>query len=212
MHCPKLIVQRILFFVCKTYCRLKGVQLGQNCIIGGLPIILRKNGGKIILGDDVTIHSHYIFNPLIVHRSTLCAETRDACIHFGEHSGGSGISIICSAGVSVGKHTIIGAGTVIDDKKHHQFTKEHGWTKVCSDTAKSIRIGNYCYIGMRSLILKGVTIGDYCVVSAGSVISEDVPTGYLAEGNPATLHPLPERLRTRPDGTIVPLGEMGGNK
>jgi acetyltransferase-like isoleucine patch superfamily enzyme len=32
-----------------------------------------------------------------------------------------------------------------------------------------IRIGNKCWIGMRSIILKGVELGDGCVVGAGSV-------------------------------------------
>lgn len=48
---------------------------------------------------------------------------------------------------------------------------------------------------MGSIILKGVTIGDNCVIAAGSVITKDVPAGHLAQGNPATYTPLPERLR-----------------
>lgn len=131
----------------------------------------------------------------------------NARIEFHEHSGASGAVIVCADSVTIGKYTIVGAGTIIDDKKHHSFSKEYGWKKVCSDVAQPIRIGNFCYIGMKCIILKGVTIGDYCVISAGSVITEDVPTGYLAQGNPAKLYPLPERLRTRPDGSVVPLGE-----
>src|SRR5579871_3041917 len=37
------------------------------------------------------------------------------------------------------------------------------------------RIGSYCLIGARSIILPGVTIGDHCIIGAGSVVMTNVP-------------------------------------
>jgi acetyltransferase-like isoleucine patch superfamily enzyme len=47
------------------------------------------------------------------------------------------------------------------------------------------RIGKYCYIGARSIIMPGVTIGDHCIVGTASVVMKDVPSNSLVVGNPA---------------------------
>lgn len=54
-------------------------------------------------------------------------------------------------------------------------------------TARSIRIGNGCWIGASSRILGGVTIGDGAVVAAGSVVIRDVPANTLVAGVPAVI-------------------------
>lgn len=46
------------------------------------------------------------------------------------------------------------------------------------------RIGRYCQIGARSVIMPGLTIGDHVVIGAGSVVTKDVPPGCVVVGNP----------------------------
>lgn len=53
------------------------------------------------------------------------------------------------------------------------------------DTAASITVGNYVWIGARSVILQGVTIGEGAVIAAGSVVTRDVPPYTVAAGVPA---------------------------
>ncbi|MBQ4153928.1 MAG: acyltransferase [Clostridia bacterium] len=53
------------------------------------------------------------------------------------------------------------------------------------DIFGKVKIGNNCFIGVRSIILKGVTIGDNCVIGAGSVVTKDIPAGSVACGVPA---------------------------
>lgn len=53
------------------------------------------------------------------------------------------------------------------------------------DTAASITVGDYTWIGARSIILQGVTIGEGAVIAAGSVVSRDVPPYSIAAGIPA---------------------------
>jgi acetyltransferase-like isoleucine patch superfamily enzyme len=48
-----------------------------------------------------------------------------------------------------------------------------------------VEIGNNCFIGMHSTILKGVHIGDNCIIGANSLVNRDVPSGYVVAGNPA---------------------------
>jgi len=53
------------------------------------------------------------------------------------------------------------------------------------DVAKSIVVGDYVWIGGRSIILPGVTIGAGAVIGAGSVVCRDIPEWTIAVGNPA---------------------------
>lgn len=53
------------------------------------------------------------------------------------------------------------------------------------DTAASITVEDYVWIGARSIILQGVTIGEGAVVAAGSVVSKDVPKYSIVAGVPA---------------------------
>ena len=49
------------------------------------------------------------------------------------------------------------------------------------------RIGRYCFIGARSVILPGIEIGDGSVVGTGSVVTRNVPPHCVVAGNPARI-------------------------
>lgn len=53
------------------------------------------------------------------------------------------------------------------------------------DTARSVVIGKYVWIGAGATILPGVTIGDGAVVAAASVVTRDVAAYAIVAGNPA---------------------------
>lgn len=48
-----------------------------------------------------------------------------------------------------------------------------------------IMVGDYVYIGVRSIILPGVTIGNNCIIAAGSVVTKNVPDNSVVGGIPA---------------------------
>ena len=50
--------------------------------------------------------------------------------------------------------------------------------------AADIHIGNNVWIACNTVIIDGVRIGDNVVIGAGSVVTKDIPSGYLAYGNP----------------------------
>lgn len=50
------------------------------------------------------------------------------------------------------------------------------------------RIGDYCWIGMNSVIMPNTVLGDFTIVQAGSVVKDSFPEGYcVIGGNPAAL-------------------------
>ena len=48
-----------------------------------------------------------------------------------------------------------------------------------------INVGNYVYIGVRSIIMPGVNIGNNCIIAAGSVVTKDVADHSVVGGVPA---------------------------
>lgn len=48
-----------------------------------------------------------------------------------------------------------------------------------------IVIGDYVFVGLKSIILPNVHIGNHVVIGAGSVVTKDIPDNSVAVGNPA---------------------------
>lgn len=64
-------------------------------------------------------------------------------------------------------------------------------------SAGEVVIGNNCFIGMHTTILKGVHIGDNCIIGANSLVNKDISAGYVAAGNPAKLIMTVEEYRKK---------------
>ena len=52
---------------------------------------------------------------------------------------------------------------------------------------KTTKIGSYCLIGARSIIMPGIKIGDHCIVGAGAIVMSNVPSHSVVMGNPARI-------------------------
>lgn len=98
-------------------------------------------------------------------------------------------------GVHIGEGTAVSFGATI--LSHDYIRRMH------VDT----RIGKFCQIGARSIIMPGISVGDHSIVAAGAVVVKDVPPHTIVGGNPAKV--LREgietvhwgRLREFDDGT-----------
>lgn len=100
---------------------------------------------------------------------------------------GSGVTIRCYNGITIGDYTRVVGGCVIMDTNVH-YTK-NTLTGAVSRISKPIIIGKYCWINMGTVISKGTVIPDHVIVARNSYLSKDYsmfckPASFLA-GSPA---------------------------
>lgn len=170
-------------------CRLLGVRLGRNVTAHGPVGLLRWPGGRIAINDNVSIISSW-------RRATACAlafPTRlrvfgpGAAIEIGAGSQLSGSSITArSTLISIGRQVLLAPNCIIVDSDFHApWPAEKRATEPGLENDASVSIGDYAWIGMNSIILKGVHIGKGAIIGAGSVVTGDIPDNCMACGVPA---------------------------
>ena len=178
----------------RWYARMRRATLHDSVMMNGRPLVRCCRGAELILHEGVKINTSVNSNPVIGRtRTSLCAMTPGARLEIGPHVGMSGVCICAANSVTIGEHTIIGADALITDTDFHKPLPAWKWSNDARGASKPVRIGRGCFIGARAIILKGVTLGDGAVVAAGAVVTRDVPTEYLAIGNPAQNHRLSDR-------------------
>ena len=79
-------------------------------------------------------------------------------------------------GIEIGDYTRVARGVGIISANHSVYDY------LRHEQCGPIRIGNYCWIGMNSIILPGVRLGNHTVVGAGAVVTKSFPEGYCVLG------------------------------
>lgn len=89
--------------------------------------------------------------------------------------------VLDAAKVTVGANTIFGPGVQLYTATHPLEMEDRKTLQL----AKSITIGENCWIGGNAIILPGITIGNNVVVGAGAVVTKNVSDNCVVVGNPA---------------------------
>ncbi len=79
----------------------------------------------------------------------------------------------------IGNHVDIASEVMIYNSEHNHNAPDFG------AISAPVTIGDYVFIGPRSIILPGVTIGKGAIVAAGAVVTKDVPPMTVVGGVPA---------------------------
>jgi acetyltransferase-like isoleucine patch superfamily enzyme len=83
--------------------------------------------------------------------------------------------------VIIGDYTQVGPNVGI-------ISSNHKLTNYTETISNEIQIGDYCWIGMNSVIMPGVKLGDFTTVAAGSIVNKSFEEGHcLIAGSPAKL-------------------------
>ncbi|KZL89722.1 acyltransferase [Clostridium magnum] len=171
----------------KIFMKLNGVTFGKNLNLFGVPVIFKKSGSVLKIGDNCSIKSSFLSNLVgLSQRTIIVTRTKEAKIEIGNNVGISGATIYARKGISIGDNTLIGGNVKILDNDFHPIELE-ARNRDDKDMirSKEVIIGKSCFIGCNALILKGTRIGDGSVVGAGSVVSGKFGSGVIIAGNPA---------------------------
>ncbi len=157
-----------------------GTIIGSECTIGDFSIL-----EKVVIADDVVIHSHSVLNDARLetgvqvgpfahlHNQTIVGahsvvgnflEVKKSII--GAHTKAKHLSYLGDA--IIGDSVNIGAGTIVCN--HNGVAKN---TTTINDNA---------YIGSDTVLVAPVTVGKGAMTAAGSTITQDVPAESLAIG------------------------------
>ncbi len=173
----------------KVFMKINKVSYGKNLNLYGIPIVYKKNGSILNIGENCTIKSSFISNLVgINHKTIIVTRTDEAKITIGNNVGISGATIYARKGVEIGDNTLIGGNVKILDNDFHplEIDKRNSDNKEFI-RSKEIKIGDNCFIGCNAIILKGTVIGDGCVIGAGSVVCGTFPRNVVIAGNPAKI-------------------------
>lgn len=167
------------------------LQYRKHIWFRGFSVIYAFKGNKITFDttrEKINIFSHPFSNMIgLSQRCILVAKGGD--IHIGSGVCMSGSTIYSMESITIGRNTDIGAGCKIIDNDFHPlpYSQRHPVEQFDKVKKKPIVIGEGCFIGANSIILKGTTIGKNVVVGAGSVVSGTFPDNVIIAGNPAKI-------------------------
>ncbi|MDR1776272.1 MAG: acyltransferase [Desulfovibrio sp.] len=169
--------------------KILGVEVGAGVTAHGPVGLLRWPGGSIRIGAGVSLISSW----RRATAATTGAPVRlrvfgpGAAIEIGEGAQLTGCSLTArSTRIVVGRGVLLAPNCVVVDSDFHApWPPERRADAPGYENDAPVTIGDYAWIGMNSILLKGVTVGEGAIVGAGSVVSRDVPPHSLACGVPA---------------------------
>ncbi len=129
-------------------------------------LITADRTGRITAGDEVSVRER-----------ALISAVKGGNISIGDGCGiGLDCKIVSHEKIDIGKNTILAPGVLIYDHDHKYGicgVKKHEFVN------SPIKIGENCWIGAYSVILRGSSIGNNCVIAAHSVVKGNVPDGSV---------------------------------
>jgi acetyltransferase-like isoleucine patch superfamily enzyme len=175
---------------CRIYLRFLKTQRGvqfSSLRLRGVPIIDARNGGRIVIGENVLLNSQNIgYHVNLYGPVKLFADRPGARIEIGENTRIHGSCIHAFESVSIGRNCLIAANCQIIDANGHELSFRDVDDRLNTiDAPQPVEVMDSVWIGAQAIVLPGVRIGSGTVIGAGSVVSADIPSMVLAAGNPA---------------------------
>jgi acetyltransferase-like isoleucine patch superfamily enzyme len=151
------------------------VSIGDG-LVTGHHVLIRE---QTVIGDDAVIGTKSVLDGRLDIGDDATLET----------------DVYVPPGSTIGDRVFVGPCAVFTNDPYPQrFPAEY--------EPRGPTLGNDVSVGANATLLPNVEIGDGAMIGAGAVVTCDVPSWHLAIGNPATVEPLPERLRV-PNGEAV---------
>lgn len=163
--------------------------VGERCDISGMSIMLCDEidyNNKIFIGDDCCIRASIILykssskitigNNVYIGPGTILE-----CVESITMANNILISANCNI-IDTNSHSLIAAERIDDTKDWQKGLRYKNWDVVKSSP---VIIEDNCWLGLRSIVLKGVVLKEGTIVAAGAVVSKSYDSFSLLAGNPA---------------------------
>ncbi|RRK10115.1 sugar O-acetyltransferase [Lactiplantibacillus garii] len=112
--------------------------------------------------------------------------------------------LLDGAPITIGNHVLFGPKVGLYTS-NHLFDATERLRGGC--VARSITIGDQCWLAANVTVLPGVTVGARTIIGAGSVVTHDIPANVIAAGNPCrVIRPVTAADRTGFTGKQFKLG------
>lgn len=166
---------------------IKGLTLSPGLNLAGMPIVDIRNGGKVVISNNVTLTSENKGYHLNMHSPVkIYADRPGALIKIGDNTRIHGACIHAHKKILIGKNCLIAGNTQIMDSSGHELSFDYPENRInTSGSAKPVIIEDNVWIGANCIILPDVIIGQGSVVAAGSIVTKEIPSMVIAGGNPA---------------------------
>jgi len=156
----------------KIYSLEENINFGKNVTIGKNVVIKTTDGGKIIIGNNVSIEAN----------SYLYAQSGEVII--GENCFvGFGSQVVAKKSINIGADCLISAYSIIRDANHG--TKKNIPINAQPHNVEEIIIEDDVWIGAHSVVTAGCTVGQGAVVGANAVVTKDIEPYTVVGGVPA---------------------------
>lgn len=183
-----MIVRFLLLFF--TYLTVKFKNI-KNVKFNGFTIVYEFANSCIEFErthNRIVINSHPLSNLIGLSQRSIIVARYGGKIKIGAGCGISGSTIYAMESITIGRNVLIGGNCkIIDNDFHPLHANKRNPQKVEDIGKRPIIIGDDCFIGANSIILKGTIIGRNCVIGAGSVVSGVFPDNVIIAGNPARI-------------------------
>lgn len=152
----------------------------------GLTYFYAGKGGSIeFKGKGTIVNNYSVSNAFGLFQRTIFYAPGGK-ITIGEGCGISGSTFCSMVEVTVGDRVQVGANCKIMDNDQHSLDPAERQQDIRDHVGmKPVCIGDDCFVGTGSILLKGTVLGKNCVVGAGSVVHGEFPDNCVIAGNPA---------------------------
>jgi len=174
------LLEQIVDFPISIPFRLKCKKIGASFLIGPGYSFRGCNLQNIIIGNNVSIGSKAWIQtvPLPKYPKPL--------IIVGDNTNISrNVTISAARKISIGKNCLISYNVSILDHNHAFENVDLPPLLQGIDEPECIEIGDDCFLGAHSFILKGVVLGKHCIVGANSVVTSSFESFSVLAGAPA---------------------------
>ena len=155
------------------------ITIGKGCKLTNISFFISGNNNRIYIsencsGIDVEFHIEQNNNEIFIGKNTTMHGRGTRTVHFALDEGTK---------IVVGEDCMFSNDIQIRSSDSHSIVDLQGKRL---NSAKDIVIGNHCWIGLRSMLLKGTEIADNTMVAGGSICTKKYnEKNVILAGNPA---------------------------